>query len=328
MHRAAVIALTCSLAGSALAVEFRLGSPIACQTGEDARCYIQHFVDRDSSAATRDFMCRDLTYDTHGGTDFALRSLAEMQAGVDVLAAAPGTVRGVRDGLDDRAYDPARDAARLDGRDCGNGVVLAHDGGWETQYCHLRSGSVAVQPGTAVAAGTVLGQVGMSGRAQFPHLHLHLRKDGAAVDPFAPDPRTDCGVQEGTLWADPPPYQPGGLISAGFAAGIPDYADIKAGTAHEQTLGSDAPALVLWGFAFGSRPGDALRLDIRDPSGARIFAQTITLERAQAQVFRAAGRRTASNASLAPGTYRGTVEMLRGGAVISDMSTELRVISR
>jgi D-3-phosphoglycerate dehydrogenase len=46
------------------------------------------------------------------------------------------------------------------GRECGNGVVIAHEDGWETQYCHMRRGSVAVQPGERVARGQTLGLVG------------------------------------------------------------------------------------------------------------------------------------------------------------------------
>ena len=31
------------------------------------------------------------------------------------------------------------------GRNCGNGVTLDHGDGWQTQYCHMRRGSVAVK---------------------------------------------------------------------------------------------------------------------------------------------------------------------------------------
>ena len=98
------------------------------------------------------------------------------------------------------------------GRDCGNGVVIDHDDGWQTQYCHLRRGSVGVTRGQAVARGDRLGVVGMSGRTQFPHLHLSVRRDGAVIDPFAPSdpPRCTDAAQTAPapLWSDPPGLPP------------------------------------------------------------------------------------------------------------------------
>lgn len=64
--------------------------PIDCDIVSD--CHIQQYVDRDPGPGWRDFTCGGLAYDGHKGTDFALPSLARMTEGVDVLAAAPGTV--------------------------------------------------------------------------------------------------------------------------------------------------------------------------------------------------------------------------------------------
>ena len=50
-----------------------------------------------------------------------------MERGVDVLASASGTVRGVRDVI----YTP-ESADEINGRDCENGVAIVHGGGWET----------------------------------------------------------------------------------------------------------------------------------------------------------------------------------------------------
>lgn len=319
--------LSCTLASHALAGDILLDSPIACTLGEDQRCYVQHYVDRDDSAARRDFKCRTLTYDGHGGTDFAVRSWSEIARGVAVLAAAQGTVRAVRDGVPDIEYDPTRDANRLDGRDCGNGVVIRHNDGWETQYCHLREGSISVRPEDNVVAGDALGFVGMSGRASFPHLHLHVRHDGKVIDPYAPMTSETCAPSEKTLWRITPEYQPGGLISVGFSAGVPDYQSIKAGNAHSARLPADAPALVIWGFVFGTEPGDTLRLTITGPTGADVFTTDAKLESAQAQAFRAGGRRTTGATWFEPGRFAGLVEILRDGTVISDMQTEVIVTS-
>ncbi len=56
-------------------------------------------------------------------------------------------------------------------RECGNGVVIAHAGGWETQYCHMAQGGLAVKPDQPVTTGQTLA-VGLSGLTEYPHLHF------------------------------------------------------------------------------------------------------------------------------------------------------------
>lgn len=307
MIRAAVVLLALA---PAQAGAFDLGLPIACTLGED--CFIQQYMDLDPGPGAADFTCGPLSYDGHAGTDFALPSLAAMQAGVDVLAAASGTVQGLRDGMPDiRVSDPA--APPLEGKDCGNGVVLTHPGGWETQYCHMKQGSLRVAPGDTVSAGQVLGEVGLSGNTEFPHLHLSVRRDGVAVDPFQPDAATDCAAPDGpALWAAPVPYVPGGLIGLGLATDIPEYEAIKAGLP-EPRLTRDAPALVLWAYYFGNRAGDVLTLSLSGPAG-EVFADSVPLDRTQAQAFRATGKR--ASAPWPAGRYTGTATLTRNGAVI------------
>lgn len=297
------------LLASAPAEAFELWQPIDCRLGET--CFIQQYMDHDPGPAAQDFLCGPLSYDGHEGTDFALPSLAAMQAGVTVQAAAPGVVRGIRDDMADMAFGTPG-APALEGRDCGNGVVIAHEGGWETQYCHMKRGSIAVRPGDRVMAGSPLGQVGLSGRTQFPHLHLSLRQNGREVDPFAPA-SAGCGASATPLWADPMPYQPGGIIAIGLSDAVPPFDAVKAGTV-PPPAGATAPALVVWAYLFGTRAGDVLRLQITDPEGA-VIADDIALDRTQAQSFRALGKRLRA-AQWPGGTYTGSAILLRNGAEV------------
>ncbi|MFP4568413.1 M23 family metallopeptidase [Rhodosalinus sp.] len=295
----------------------QLSVPIDCPP--DMGCYIQQYVDTDPGPEAEDYACGTLSYDGHTGTDFALPTLADLDARVPVRAAAPGTVRGVRDGRADRLYTPEM-AEALDGRGCGNGVALRHEDGWETQYCHLRRGSIAVRAGDTVARGDLLGEVGLSGRTEFPHLEFILRRDGATVDPFDPTGDEVCGTASpDALWTDPPPYRPGGMLDAGFAPAIPEYAAIKAGTASETAMTTQAPALVLFGFAFGTRAGDVIALRIAGPQGEVIDHSTL-LERDRAQMFRAAGTRRPP-AGWPAGDYRGTVTLRRDGTELERIET-------
>lgn len=305
--------------------EPRLAMPVDCTLGDT--CYIQNYVDRDPGPGTQDFTCSTLSYDTHKGTDFALPSLAAMRDGVDVLAAAKGVVRGVRDGMIDKPYTKDEDT-RIDGRDCGNGLVLQHDDGWETQYCHMKQGSLRVRSGQVIEAGTVLGQIGLSGRTQFPHLHISVRHNGTPVDPFTPDAPADT-VQDTchqgdarTMWIDDVTYVPGGIISIGFADQVPDYATIKDGTAGVASMGTDASAIVLWAFAFGGQQADVMDMEIYGPGG-RLYQTRLLIKKDQAQFFRAGGKRL--KAPLASGDYIGSVTLMRDGQTISRKSVTIPV---
>lgn len=317
--RAALAAIALTLAAPA-AGDPLLGLPIACDL--DQTCHIQQYVDTDPGPGAEDYRCGGLAYDGHKGTDFAVPTLADMARGVGVLAAAPGVVAAVRDGMPDTGLTETT-AGDVDGRECGNGVLIRHGDGWETQYCHMRSGSIRVAKGDRVARGTPLGLVGQSGMAQFPHVHLSVRHDGAVVDPFAPAQAADCGGERHGLWQTPPAYRPGGLIQAGFADAIPDYGAIKAGTAAKATMVPQAPALVLYGYAFGGRKGDIIRLTIEGPQG-RLLTQEAVLEKDQAQFFRAAGKRLDAT-GLHVGQYTGTVTLLRAGAEVDRKNVQMTV---
>jgi hypothetical protein len=297
-----------------------LSLPVDCTLGET--CYIQNYMDHDGGPGAADFTCGPLTYDDHSGTDIALPSLGAMAAGVAVRAAAPGTVTGLRDGMADIAFD-AEGAPDVTGKECGNGVVVDHGGGWETQYCHLKQGSIAVRKGQKVGKATLLGQVGLSGQTQFPHLHLSVRHDGARVDPFLPDGIVQCGLPPGpTLWQGPLAYVPGGLIAVGIADRVPDYGEVKAGGLDRPVLPGKAPALVVWGHAFGARAGDELTLRLEGPAGV-VVHQTVDIDKTQAQVYRAVGQR--SPGGWAAGEYTGTVTLRRDGAVLDEGRVTVRV---
>jgi len=269
----ATLLLAIGASHSSGAETLRLSLPIACDM--QSLCFVQNFVDRDPSGTALDYRCGHLTYHGHDGTDFAVPDLPAMQRGIAVLAAAAGTVRAVRDGMPDISIrDP--NAPPLAGRDCGNGVVIVHGDGWETQYCHLRRNSIRVKPGQAVAAGAELALVGMSGRAEFPHVHLALRHDGKPVDPFSGTPAAAaCGRNPSPLWTEAAAtalqYRPGGIIDAGFATAPPTQAGAEAGQYAAEWLPVDASALIFWVREFGAQPGEIRTSTIFAPDGGKIL---------------------------------------------------------
>jgi murein DD-endopeptidase MepM/ murein hydrolase activator NlpD len=83
-------------------------------------------------------------------------------------------------------------------------VVLDHGRGWQTLYAHLAAANV--QPGDFLPAASPLGQVGQSGRASGPHLHVELRRrDGDRMLALDPTPLIDQATR--LLPQAPPPLQ-------------------------------------------------------------------------------------------------------------------------
>jgi murein DD-endopeptidase MepM/ murein hydrolase activator NlpD len=69
-----------------------------------------------------------------------------------------------------------------DARGPGLYVVIDFDEHVRVLYCHLLAASVVT--GERVSAGQTIGQVGASGLATGPHLHLEIQVDGRSVDPI------------------------------------------------------------------------------------------------------------------------------------------------
>lgn len=63
----------------------------------------------------------------------------------------------------------------------GNTVIIDHGQGLISLYCHLSR--IIAEPGQVVEAGTVLGEVGATGRVTGAHLHFATYMGGTAVDP-------------------------------------------------------------------------------------------------------------------------------------------------
>ncbi|MEX0280610.1 MAG: M23 family metallopeptidase [Arenibacterium sp.] len=319
--RAALTVVALSLATPTVASDFRMGLPVDCTLGDT--CYIQQYMDRDPGPGASDYSCGPLSYDGHKGTDFALPTRADMTRGVNVLAVADGYVTALRDGMADGFYSPNRDS-KIAGRECGNGVLLTHSDGYETQYCHLKSGSITVKNGDQVTAGQPLGQIGLSGKTEFPHLHISLRRDGVEIDPFDRDMTPDCGSSELTHWHEPvPAYRGGGLLDVGMSDQVPLYADVQAGTAGVDELAPDTRALVVYGFAYGVRKGDMMRLQITGPDGV-IVQQDLEFDKTQAQAFRAIGKRRRTQ-NWPIGTYQSRVELLRGAQQLGSKTARIKV---
>lgn len=64
----------------------------------------------------------------------------------------------------------------------GNYIVVDHRNGYQTVYAHLSK--IFVSVGQVVAKGTVIGNMGNTGRSTGPHLHFEIRKNGVPQNPL------------------------------------------------------------------------------------------------------------------------------------------------
>jgi hypothetical protein len=310
---AAVLLLACAPA-IAQTPRLSLSLPIDCRLGAD--CEIQNYVDRDPGPGAKDYQCGSRSYQAHDGIDFRLPGLPAQRHGVAVLAAADGRIARLRDRVADVSVRSSG-ASPVAGRECGNGVVIRHDGDFETQYCHLAKGSIGVRPGAAVKAGDVLGRVGLSGQTEYPHLHFTVRQGRTVVDPFAYGaPEGVCG-QGRSLWRpelrDALAYKPRAILNTGFAGQPLAMEAVEEGP---DPPSRDPPALVVYARAIGLKAGDLQTLTLAGPDGAVLASNRAPpLPRDQAQNLVFAGVRRPA-AGWPPGRYVGAYVVRQGGRTV------------
>jgi hypothetical protein len=292
--------------------------PVSCKLGET--CVIQQYFDHDPGPGAADYQCGAQTYDGHDGTDFRIPDQAFLAKGVPVVAAADGVILGVRDGEPD-ATGSGYDEAAVAGKECGNGVVIRHSVGWETQYCHMRKGSIQVRKHTLVKAGTVLGFVGQSGKAAFPHMHFSVRYNGEKVDPFLS--QAACGTNAslaGSKWRledqKALTYRPAFVLNSGFTTAATEMSQIeKAGLPVPK---ADSAMLIAYVRAIGLLKGDVQHLVVKDPDGD-VFVENAeqALDRNKAQYLLYSGRKRPAT-GWRKGKYSAYYTITRQGRVVAE----------
>jgi murein DD-endopeptidase MepM/ murein hydrolase activator NlpD len=324
--RLLVAALAALLIGATARAAPTLALPVDCKVGKS--CIVQNYVDDDPGPDARDYRCGFLTYDGHKGTDIRVIDAGALRNGVAVLAAAPGRVRAVRDGMQDVSVRTIGKAA-IAGREAGNSVVIEHGDGWETQYAHMRKGSVAVRAGDVVTAGQKLGLVGLSGNTEFPHVHFEIRHDRKTVDPFAgADAAEACGAGGHALWKSDAlealAYVATGVLDAGIAGAAPVVGDGNVDRDRTERFTPGSAAAVFWVQIYGARADDIEEFRLVAPDGRVISGHRDRIARNQAQWLAYAGRK-GDGAAWTPGIYRGEYALYRGREKLISLTRETKL---
>ena len=106
-----------------------------------------------------------------------------MHNGVDYHAKVGTPVRSISDGVIRTAkFQGPRGK-------CGGTIIIKHDNGFRSSYCHMSVINLLGKEGERVSKGEVIGRTGGAagapgaGNSQGPHLHFGLKKGGKWVDP-------------------------------------------------------------------------------------------------------------------------------------------------
>jgi murein DD-endopeptidase MepM/ murein hydrolase activator NlpD len=294
--------------------QMRLGLPVDCKLGLD--CFVQQMPDVDPGHGTLDPLCGQATYQGHTGWDFRLRSFNDIAQDVSVIAVADGTVSRVRDGVPDQIFDATNDRRRLRDKECGNGMVIDHQGGLSSQYCHLKNGSLSVRPGTQVRKGERIGSIGSSGVAEFPHVHLSVLRDGKFVDPLTGKALGNeahvCGDLSGSLLDSASRgalVQPTvAILDVGLAGAPPELHNLVRAGGPPLATGRSSQTIA-WLWAINVDAGSRFRIKMVGPDEVALIDHTTTaLPRRKANYLAYVGRKVGVKA----GAYRLTFEVTNG----------------
>lgn len=326
---AALVSSDCGLGASAGPADSRsgvvLGLPVNCRLGDE--CFVQQMPDMDPGPGVVDPLCGRASYEGHDGWDIRLRSLKDIGR-TAVLSVADGTVLRVRDGVADRIYDRSQDSNLLGGKECGNGVVIEHANGIVSQYCHLKQGSVAVHPGTRIGKGERLGLIGASGLAEFPHVHLSIRRDGVTVEPLTGRSlrlgAEACGDTTGGSFESSVARLlskwPTAIMDSGLARAPPELPSLVREGAPPLVKLSEA--IVVWVWAINIEQGSFFRIQLLDPDRTPILdVQTRSLEGRKANYLAYVGGKNGAQA----GVYDLRVELFAGTRTVQSTAKSFEI---
>ena len=147
-------------------------SSLSLRSIEDIEQQIQAIDDRWQSVPSITPVTGVIT-SRYGPRNDPFSGLYAMHNGIDI-AAAPGTpVKSTANGVVVKTGVDAHYGLYID---------VDHQNGYKTRYGHLSA--ILVKKGMELKRGDVIGQVGMTGRANGYHLHYEIQKDQRRLNPM------------------------------------------------------------------------------------------------------------------------------------------------
>ncbi len=299
------------LAKPSAAQDMKFSFPAACVLHEN--CWVSSYFDLNRrNGRTADFTCGTIAKDNQNGVHVSLKDWRSMTLGVPVIAAQDGVIASIYEGLPDLVIDPKRMNEYSD-NPCGNAVLIEHEDGWYSRYCHLRKGSIRVKSGDAVVKGQPIAQIGSSGMTDWPRLDFSLSRNGYLFDPFSGKTSLEkCGGIFTPLWEQPMTYTPFAVMQSGFYVGEPKKNVAEGGNLpNYNVLPSFTPDISLWAVLMNLRKGDRIVMQILDPKGfvLRSIDEELDFDADRYLVYLRAVR--PRNLGWDLGLHTGTVQLVR-----------------
>lgn len=292
---------------------FKLKFPVKCTFNKD--CWIVNYVDDDSTSNWHDYKSGRQTYNGHTGVDIAIKNISKMKEGVDVLAAENGFVIATRDGVQDKNA-LTQDLNSLQNIGCGNRVAIKHSDGYITDYCHMKQGSIKVKKGDSVLAGQKLGQIGLSGLTEFPHMHMNVQQNNKFIDPFTGLERYTKGSKN-SLWETMPAYKPHIVYNVGVSSEIPTLIDIRNEKYKSNRVPSDSNAIIIWLDMFHVEAGDYIDISAKTANNISLINQKIMIDTPNAKKLLYVGKKKPKD-GFKKGNYNVQISFKRPNTNISD----------
>jgi hypothetical protein len=296
---------------------FTLEWPVDCTLGKT--CWIARYMDRKAGPEKADYLCKAQTEDKHKGTDIVIPDLGSMQTGVNVRAAANGRVLALRNGMADKAVTKESRAAIM-------------KQGWQTHYCHLKNNSLLVKKGDTVKAGQIIGQVGLSGLTEYPHLHFMVQHTQAgqparSIDPFdGGEFEKGCNASPDhpalSLWRNKIAYS-GPAVMPPLITSAPVTRQ-QLWQAQTPKLPATAPMLRIQARGFHTLPGDIWRFALHGPDGKLQFTYDVK-QRKQRQLVGANAYKNRPKSGFMAGKWTATVTLLRDSTVTGSAQSHVKV---
>lgn len=306
-----------------------LNRPVDCTVGET--CYIENYVDLDPSRRWKNYRCSGRTFDGNRSTDFRLNTTKKMDENIIVRAAAAGRIKAFRNSDEDGLYaNGSKEAVR--NRECGNTVIIEHENGWETQYCHLKQNSARAIRGLNVKPGDKIGLVGMSGKAEGPKLGFIVRHNDQTMDPFiGVSAMQGCsGSAEATpLWAvgaiPHVLYYASDSINDGFTIEPPDLQTITEKGYNPEADYSKASTLYYSVQIFGIKTDDVQEISLTGPDGSILSKQATLYEDKSRSQFLHYITQAKPETGWQSGQYKGSYKLIRYGKVVIEESETIEI---
>ncbi len=198
---------------------------------------------------------------------------------------------------------------------CGNSVVIEHNNGWSTIYCHLKKDSINVKVGDFAKEGGKIAEIGLSGKTNFPHLYFSVLHNKNYFDPFSGLELTDNSIKEKyePLWSPTTlenlEYQKIIVSNIGVSDKKLSMEQVKNGNYEKTEILNNIQSIYLHVYGFHFNKGDFIKISLTDPDQKKILTDSIKVTSDEMEnLFNFEKKR--EGAAWKPGIYNAKISVI------------------